>query len=81
MLLFAEVVNWTELAESVLAGVAAAILLTVVVSLGIRGMAKYVDYGQEGRKTAAYASFAVGGLSMFLTAALILLGIYLMVAG
>jgi len=81
MYLISQIVNWTELGESVLAGAVAAILLTIVVSLGIRGMAKYVDYGQEGRLTAAYASLAVGGISVVLTVLLIGTGIYLMVAG
>ena len=67
--------------ESVAAGAIAAIALTIVVSLGIRGTAKYVDYHQEGRMTAAYMSLAVGGLAVLLTAAMIILGIYLMVAG
>ena len=62
-MLLAEVVNWVELGESVAAGAVAAIALTIVVSLGIRGTAKYVDYSQDGRMTAAYLSLAVGGLS------------------
>lgn len=81
MLTFAQVVNWAELGESVAAGAIAAIALTIVVSLGIRGTAKYVDYGQEGRMTAAYLSLAVGGLAVLLTVAMIITGIYLMVAG
>jgi len=79
MITLATVVNWSELAESVAAGAIAAITLTVVVSLGIRGTAKYVDYSQDNRMALAYASLAVGGVSVILTAALIILGIYLMV--
>lgn len=81
MFLLAEVVNWTELGESVAAGAIAAIAITIVVSFGIRGTAKYVDYSQEGRMGAAYCSLAVGGISIVLTLAMILMGIYLMVAG
>jgi len=81
MMLIAEVVNWTELGESVAAGAVAAIALTIVVSLGIRGTAKYVDYSQEGRMAAAYGSLAVGGLAVVLTAVMIVTGIFLMVAG
>ena len=80
MISLATVVNWSELAESVAAGAIAAITLTIVVSLGIRGTAKYVDYSQDNRMGLAYASLAVGGVSVILTAALIILGIYLMVA-
>lgn len=80
MLALATVVNWSELIQSVVAGSVSAILLTVVVSLGIRGTAKYVDYSQDGRMGLAYVSLAVGGLSVLLTAALIVVGIYLMVA-
>jgi len=79
MITLATVVNWSELAESVAAGAIAAITLTVVVSLGIRGTAKYVDYSQDNRMALAYASLAVGGVSVILTAGLIILGIYLMV--
>lgn len=81
MLPIAEVVNWAELGESVAAGAIAAIALTIVVSLGIRGTAKYVDYSLEGRMGVAYLSLAVGGLSVVLTAVMIVTGIYLMVAG
>jgi hypothetical protein len=81
MLPLAEVVNWAELAESVAASVVAALGLTIVVSLGIRGNAKFVDYSQEGRPVIAYMALAVGGLSLVLTAGLIIFGIYLMVAG
>jgi len=81
MLPLAEVVNWAELGESVAAGAIAAIALTIVVSFGIRGTAKYVDFSQEGRTTAAFLSLAVGGLSVFLSAAMVVLGIYMMVAG
>lgn len=81
MLPLAEVVNWAELGESVAAGAIAAIALTIVVSLGIRGTAKYVDFSQEGRMGAAYMSLAVGGLAVLLTVGMIVLGIYLMVAG
>jgi len=81
MPLIAEIVNWADVGGSVVAGAVAAITLTIVVSLGIRGMAKYVDYGQEGRITAAYAALAIGGLSVLATVVLIVLGIYLMVAG
>ena len=80
MITLATVVNWSELIQSVIAGAVAAIILTIVVSLGIRGTAKYVDYSQDNRMGLAYASLAVGGVSLVLTMALIVLGIYLMVA-
>lgn len=81
MSLLATVVNWPELLESVLAGAVSAILITIVVSLGIRGTAKYVDYNLEGKTAAAIGSLAVGGISVVLTLAIIVFGIYLMVAG
>jgi hypothetical protein len=80
-MILATLVNWEQLLESVAAGAISAIVLTVVVSLGIRGTAKYVDYSQEGRMALAYSSLAVGGISVVLTVALIVLGIYLMVSG
>lgn len=80
-LLLATVVDWKTLGESVLAGSVSAIAITIVVSLGIRGTAKYVDYNLEGRTMAAIGSLAVGGISVLLTIGMIVLGIYLMVAG
>lgn len=80
-MILATLVNWGQLLESVVAGSVSAIVLTIVVSFGIRGMAKYVDYHQEGRVVLAYGSLAVGGISVILTLGLIVLGIYLMVAG
>lgn len=81
MNLLATVVNWSELLQSVAAGAVSAILITIVVSLGIRGTAKYVDYNLEGRTAPALASLAVGGISVVLTIAMIIFGIYIMVAG
>ena len=79
MMLIAQIVNWSELGESVAAGAISAILFTTIVSIGIRGMAKFVDYGSEGRYLAAYASLAVGGIASILTITIIILGIALMV--
>ncbi|MGK2933443.1 MAG: hypothetical protein ACSLFD_11885 [Solirubrobacterales bacterium] len=81
MTTLASIVNWPELIESIVAGATAAIALTVVVSFGIRGTAKYVDYSLDNRMGLAYASLAVGGISVLLTVALIALGLYIMVAG
>ncbi|MBK5233636.1 MAG: hypothetical protein JJE13_11730 [Thermoleophilia bacterium] len=81
MITIATLVNWDQLLESVAAGAISAIVLTIVVSFGIRGTAKYVDYSQDNRMGLAYASLAVGGISVILTAALIILGIYLMING
>lgn len=81
MITIAQLVSWTELTQSVAAGAISAILLTVVVSFGIRGTAKYVDYSQDDRMGPAYVSLAIGAISVVLTAALIVLGIYLMVNG
>lgn len=80
-MILASLVNWGHLFESVVAGAVAAIVLTIVVSFGIRGTAKYVDYIQEGRTALAYGSLAIGGISLLLTLGLIILGIYLMVSG
>ncbi|MGA7396327.1 MAG: hypothetical protein WBW62_02660 [Solirubrobacterales bacterium] len=81
MILLATVVNWSELLQSVVAGAVAAILLTIVVSLGIRGTAKYVDYNLEGRTAAAIGSLAVGAISLALTVTIIVFGLVIMVAG
>jgi len=81
MISLATLVNWSELFQSVAAGAISAILLTTVVSLGIRGTAKYVDYSQDGRMFLAYSSLAVGGICFLVTLAMIILGISLMVNG
>ncbi|MGB0120968.1 MAG: hypothetical protein WBP55_08460 [Solirubrobacterales bacterium] len=80
-MLLATVVNWSELLQSVVAGAVAAIMITIVVSFGIRGTAKYVDYNLEGRTAAAIGSLAVGAISLVLTVIIIVFGLVLMIAG
>ncbi len=80
MTTLAALVNWTELVESIVTGAVAAIALATVVSLGIRGTARYTDYSLDRRMGMAYASLVVGVVSVLLTIALIILGLYLMVA-
>lgn len=75
------VVALDDLLMSVVASAVAAIAVTIVVSIGIWGATKYVDYHQEGRMAAAWSSLFVGGLGLLLTVAIIIAGIGLMVAG
>ena len=80
MTTLAALVDWTELVESIVTGAVGAIALTTVVSLGIRGTARYIDYSLDRRMGMAYASLVVGGVSVLLALALIIFGLYLMVA-
>lgn len=75
------IVALDELLMSVAASVIAGIAVTVVVSAAIWGTTRYVDYHEEGRQTAALAALITGILGLILTAAIIVTGIGLMVAG
>ncbi|MCO5316071.1 MAG: hypothetical protein M9938_07910 [Solirubrobacterales bacterium] len=75
------VVAIDELLMSVVASAVAGVAVTVVVSVAIWGVARYVDYHDDGRQGAAIAALLTGILGLILTAAIIISGIALMVAG
>ena len=80
MIPVAEIVDTAELLSSVVAALVAAILFTLAVSLAIRGAARYVDYGSEGRVVAATVSLALSVLFGVLAIALVATGLYLLIS-
>jgi len=79
--MLAMIVAIDDLLMSMAASVVAGIAVTVVVSVAIRGAARYVDYQEEGRTVPALASLLLAVLGLVLTVAIVVTGIALMVAG
>ncbi len=79
--MIAVVVAIDDLLMSVAASIVAALAVTIVVSVAIWGVTKYVDFHQEGRETAAMAALGIGAVGLVLTVGIVVTGIALMVAG
>lgn len=79
--MFAVIVAIDDLLMSIVASVVAGLAVAVVVSVAIWGTTRYVDYHDEGRQGVAVAALVIGILGLVLTAAIIIAGIGLMVAG
>ncbi len=79
--MLAILVSADDLLMSVAASVVAGIAVAVVVSVAIWGAVKYVDFHDEGRQTAAIGALLTSIVGLLLTAAIIVTGIGLMVAG
>ena len=80
MELLTTVVNTKELLDTIAAAFVASLTVAIVSSLGIWGGTKYVDFSQEGRGVSAALALGVGIFGLMATLAIIVLGIYLMVA-
>lgn len=80
MPLIAAIVDVGSLVDSVLAALVSAILFTLVVSVSIRGAARYVDYGSEGRGVAAALSLTLSIFFGFIGFALVAAGLYLLIS-
>ena len=78
--LFASMVNWKDLGETVVAAFAGAMAISLAASLGIWGGTRYVDLSQDRRVVAAGLALAVGVTGLLATIGIIALGIYLMVS-
>ncbi|HMU26900.1 MAG TPA: hypothetical protein PKA56_05175 [Solirubrobacterales bacterium] len=78
--LFASVVAWKELGDTVLYAFVGAMAVSLAASLGIWGATKYVDFNQDGRGVVAGMALAVGAFGLVATIGIIALGIYLMVS-
>lgn len=79
--MFAIIVALDDLLMSIAASVIAGIAVTVVVSIAIWGMARYVDFHDADRQVAAMAALVTGIAGFVLTLAIVVTGIGLMVAG
>ena len=80
MLLLAAIVDTGELLSSVVAALVSAVLFTTAVSVSIRGAARWVDLGNEGKGAAAAISLLVSVLAGVVALGLVLTGLYLLIS-
>ena len=80
MFLLAEIVDTGDLVSSVVAALISAVLFTLAVSLSIRGAARWVDLGNEGRSIAASFSLLGSLLAGAVALGLVATGLYLLVS-
>ena len=80
MIPIASVVDVNQLLQAIVASIIAAITVTIVGCLALWGAAKYADYNQAGRGTAAAGALTVSIFGLVATFAIIALTIYLMIA-
>ena len=74
----ATLVEGKELLETVVASAVAGVGATVIFSVAIWGVARFVEHGRNERRAAAAASAAVAILALALTAAAVVVGIIAM---
>lgn len=80
MTVLAALIDTGELISSVVAALVSAILFTFTVSVSIRGAARWVDLGNEGRTIAATFSLLVSLLAGAASVALVAVGLFLLVS-
>lgn len=76
--LTATIVEGKDLLETVVASVVAGVGVTVIFSVAIWGVARFVDLGRDERPAAAAAAAAVAALALASTAAAVVVGIIAM---
>ena len=76
--MLAEVVNPTDLWQTVVASIGAGIGVTVIFSVAIWGATMFADLNRDGRTLAATAAGAVAVVAFLATIAAIVLGIVVM---
>ncbi len=76
--MLAVVVETKELAETVVASIVGGVGVTVVFSIAIWGVARFVDFSRNDRPLAAGGAAAVTVLALLSTAASVVLGIIVM---
>jgi hypothetical protein len=75
---FAEIVETKELLQTVVFAAVAGIGVTVIFSMAIWGVARFVDLSQEDRPVAAAAAAGVAALALLAVAAAIVVGVVVM---
>jgi hypothetical protein len=76
--MIATIVEWEAVRDTVLASVVAGIGVTLVFSIAIWGVARFLDYGRDDRPIAAGAAGGVAALGLLATAAALVVGILVM---
>jgi hypothetical protein len=74
----AEIVQWSDLIETVVFATVAGIGVTLIFSVAIWGAARYTDLRLEERQGAAYAAAATSGLALLVVLAVVVLGVIVM---
>ncbi|HZZ87864.1 MAG TPA: hypothetical protein VFE13_05960 [Caulobacteraceae bacterium] len=75
---FAEIVETKDLVQTVVFAFVAGVGVTVIFSVAIWGVARFVDLSQEERPAAAGAAAAVAGLALLAVVAAMVVGIVVM---
>jgi hypothetical protein len=75
---FAEIVETKELVQTVVYAFVAGVGVTVIFSMAIWGVARFVDLSQEERPMAAAAAAGVAGLALLAVLAAIVIGVVVM---
>jgi hypothetical protein len=76
--MIATIVEGEALLETVIASVVAGIGVTVVFSVAILGVSRFIDYSQAERPRAAGAAAAVATLGLLATLAVVVVGMLVM---
>lgn len=77
-MILGEVVNPTDLWQTVVASIVAGVGVTVIFSISLWGAAMFADLNRQGRSVAAFAAGAVGIVAFAATLGAIVLGIIAM---
>lgn len=78
MPVLAEIVETKELVQTVVFAFVAGVGVTVIFSVGIWGVARFIDLNQEERSVAAGAAAVIGVLALLAVAASIVIGVVVM---
>jgi hypothetical protein len=74
----AEIVETKELVQTVVYAFVAGVGVTVIFSVAIWGVARFVDLNQEERPAAAAAAAGVAGLALLAVVAAVVIGVVVM---
>ena len=80
-ILFATVIEVSELAQTALAALVAGVGVTFAFSTGIFGLARYGDLRRDGRGGAALLAGALAAVGLLASAGAVIVGIVVMVSG
>ena len=78
--MFGAIVNSGDLISSIVAALISAIFFTFAVSVSIRGAARWVDLGNEGRGSAAVINLLVSVFAGAVALGLVGIGLYLLIS-
>lgn len=78
MLGLAEIIETKELVQTVVFAFVAGVGVTVIFSIGIWGVARFIDLSQDDRPVAATAAAAVATLALSAVAAAAVIGVVVM---